>query len=233
MWADGHKLTFTAPCLLAVPPTAVHGFVWLEESTGSVVTLAMRYLQALSHFDGTLMDVFEGPRAVQLDDPDRLAVDGLIVTLMRELAWSAAGHRAAVDAALLAVLVIALRKSLLDARPLPRPGHRAAVVAHFRERIEQRYRRRETVAVHAAALGVSETALRAACAAVAGASPMQMLDQRVLLEARRLLIYSNLSVSEIGYSLGFADPAYFTRFFGRHLGVAPSAYRVGGSPTPS
>ena len=54
-----------------------------------------------------------------------------------------------------------------------------------------------------------------------------MLDERALLEARRLLLYSNLSVTEIAYSVGFDDPAYFSRFFTRHVGQPPRAYRAG------
>ena len=46
-----------------------------------------------------------------------------------------------------------------------------------------------------------------------------------MLEARRALLYSNLSVAEIGYAVGFADPAYFTRFFTRHEGQSPLRYR--------
>ncbi|MET0366097.1 MAG: helix-turn-helix domain-containing protein, partial [Sphingobium sp.] len=46
-----------------------------------------------------------------------------------------------------------------------------------------------------------------------------------LLEARRSLLYSNLSVAEIAFSVGFADPAYFSRFFQRNMGVSPRQYR--------
>ena len=47
-----------------------------------------------------------------------------------------------------------------------------------------------------------------------------------MLEARRALLYSNLSVAEIGYALGFADPGHFSRFFTRHAGQSPRAFRA-------
>ncbi len=53
-----------------------------------------------------------------------------------------------------------------------------------------------------------------------------MLDERALLEARRLLLYSNLSVAEVGYATGFEDPAYFSRFFARHTGRSPRDWRA-------
>jgi AraC family transcriptional activator of pobA len=147
--------------------------------------------------------------------------------MKRELSWSAVGRRAAVDAGALSLMVLALRNIGLESHTAPRPGNHVAIVARLRERIEQRFRLREPVSVHAAALGVSQTALRVACAKVASSSPSRMLDQRAILEARRALLYSNLSVAKIGFSIGFSDAAYFSRFFQRHLGMSPRSYRRG------
>lgn len=47
----------------------------------------------------------------------------------------------------------------------------------------------------------------------------------MLLEARRLLAYSDLEITAIRYVLGFKDPAYFTRFFTRGQGIPPSVFR--------
>ena len=45
-------------------------------------------------------------------------------------------------------------------------------------------------------------------------------------EARRDLVYTSMSISRISFRLGFADPAYFSRFFARRAGVSPSDYRA-------
>ena len=144
----------------------------------------------------------------------------------RELGWSGRGQRAAIEAALLQLMVLALRHGQLAQGTSPGTEKQAALVARLRERIEQRFREREPVSVHARALGTSLTALRQACARVAGSSPAQMLDDRALLEARRLLLYSQLSVTEVAYAVGFEDAAYFSRFFTRHVGQPPRAYRA-------
>lgn len=145
---------------------------------------------------------------------------------MRELGWSVPGHRAAIESALLGLLVLALRVAGPEASAgAPAPGQRAALVARYRARVEGRFRLRERFGTHAAALGVSESRLRAACAQAAATSPAAMLDARTLLEVRRALLYSNLSVAEIGYSLGLADPAYFIRFFTRLAGLSPRGFR--------
>ena len=169
--------------------------------------------------------IFDTVRALALSDVENEAIDTLVRNLMRELAWSAPGHHAAVDATILSLLVVVLRNATLEESPVARPGYYAGIVARLRERIEQRFRQREAVSAYAEALGVSETTLRVACAKIAGMSPTHMLDQRALLEARRSLLYTNLTVAEVGYALGFADPAYFSRFFSRHVALSPTDFR--------
>ena len=58
-----------------------------------------------------------------------------------------------------------------------------------------------------------------------GHSAQHLIHERLLLEARRLLAYSDLDVTTISYSLGFKDPAYFSRFFTRREAMSPSAFR--------
>ena len=228
MLADAEQYRFAAPCLLLVPAGAAHGFEWTTGSGGAVLTLATSHLAGLARQHPSLGGLFRQPEALKLG-PDALnAVRRAVATLTRELGWSAPAHDAAVHGALLSILVEALRSARPHSHPSGgRPGHQAALVARFRARVDERFRLREPVATHAAALGSSETTLRAACARVAATSPAAILDQRAMLEARRALLYSDLSVSEIGYTLGFADPAYFSRFFARHAGCSPTRFRAG------
>ena len=225
MQADGAEAHFTAPCLILVPATCVHGFTWLDETAGWVLTMAARYVHELARFDADLASLFAACTTVPLGPEAHTRVQHHADTIQQELGWSAAGHRSAIDAGVLSLAVIALRHMDAAVQPPARPGTHAALVARLRARIEDRFRLREPIAEHARALGVSETALRTACARVAGASPSRLLDDRAVLEARRTLIYTNLSVAEVGYAVGFSDPAYFSRFFQRRVGVAPGVYR--------
>jgi len=78
---------------------------------------------------------------------------------------------------------------------------------------------------YADALGVPSAALSRALAAVTGRSTKELITDRLMLEAMRLLRFTDLSVGEIAYELGFADPFYFSRAFKRNAGHAPMAYR--------
>lgn len=233
MRAEEASLSFEAPCLIVVPAGLVHGFDWHSDSTGAVLTIATAYLDQLGRCDPALAALFRTAASTALDETESRAFAAGIEGLMRELGWQAPGHRAAVEAGLLSTLVRALRtvETRADVHRLA-PGRQAALVARYRERVEARFRLREPVKGHAAALRTSPTRLRAACAAVARQSPTAMLDQRAMVEAQRALLYSNLSIAEIANALGFEDAAYFSRFFRRHAGASPRAYRTAHAPMP-
>jgi AraC family transcriptional activator of pobA len=226
MQVDGVTCAFIAPALLLIPAGAVHGFTWHDESHGWVITLADAYVTHLAERDRDLATLFHPAQAIALDGEDHAAVERSVSQLLRELGWIGPGQRSAVEAEVLAILVRALRGASAGALTGDAPGRQALVVAHLRERIEARFRLREPVAVHATALGVSETALRLACARVGGLSPSAMLDERAMLEARRLLLYTDMTVNQIAWSVGFEDAAYFSRFFTRHAGQSPRRFRT-------
>ena len=57
-----------------------------------------------------------------------------------------------------------------------------------------------------------------------------MLQLRLLIEAERQLRYTSMSVAQVAFHLGFDDPAYFSRFFTRRMGLTPRAFRTHDGP---
>jgi AraC family transcriptional activator of pobA len=225
---EAAETMFTAPCLLLVPAGVVHGFAWQAETTGSVLTLANSYLRELVDREPDFAGLFELAQSIDLGASTVVA--RAIARLSRELNWSAPGGRAAVEAHLLAVLVEALRLSVrARSRGGAAPGASAALVARFRELVEAHYREALPIETYGVRLGVTVAQLRGACRKVATTSPLQLIQDRLMLEAKRALLYSNMTITEIAFHLGFQDPAYFTRFFSKSAGCSPRHYR---SATP-
>lgn len=227
MQAEGEVTRFEAPCLLLVPSQVVHGFQWHTESSGSVITLANSYRDELIRRDPDAAALFASPAVAPLSKDVARSIAAQTRTLIRELGWIAPGHRTAVDAALALILVQALRGLALHSHDEGQSrGRHAELVARFRALVEDRFRLREPVARYAMQLGVSPTTLRVACASVAGSPPAEILNLRAFLEAKRALCYTNQTVAEVAYSLGFVDPAYFTRSFTKHAGRSPRQFRL-------
>ena len=227
MQAEGSVTAFEAPCLLLIPSQVVHGFHWHTESSGSVITLANRYADELVRRDPDAAALFVSPAVAPLAKDGARLISAQARGLMRELAWIAPGHRTAVDAILALIVVQALRTLAIHLQDGGQSrGRQAELVARFRALVEDRFRLREPVASYAAQLGVSPTTLRTACALVAGTPPAEILNLRAFLEAKRSLCYTNQTIAEIAYGLGFVDPAYFTRSFTKHAGRSPKQFRI-------
>jgi AraC-like DNA-binding protein len=79
-------------------------------------------------------------------------------------------------------------------------------------------------------MGCSVRTLTRASLAVTGRTAKQVVDDRVALEARRLLACTPLSVAEVGRHLGFPEPTNFGRFFHREVGSSPGQFRADSAP---
>ena len=91
--------------------------------------------------------------------------------------------------------------------------------------VEQHFRNKHSVADYAALLYKSPKTLSNMFKKVGSKTPLQFIQERIMLEARRLLNYTDKNVSEIGYELGFADIQAFSRFFKKQQGISPSEFK--------
>jgi AraC family transcriptional activator of pobA len=105
------------------------------------------------------------------------------------------------------------------------PARDVDLVRRYREAVEHCFRSAPGLGALAAELGVTPSRLNRACRAVASRSAMAILHERIMIEAKRGLIYTGMRVSEVARSVGFDDPAYFSRFFAARAGCSPSDFR--------
>lgn len=233
MEAETQRHAFQAPALLVVPAGIVHGFSFAEETEGYVVTLADTLLRDVAREEPSFRSLFANANCASLEaDPVHCQEFAeTLPKLRRELVWSAPASAAAATARLTTLLVAAVRALHQPAEVISAAGNaRAALVARWREKIETQLRSGWSVAQYAKALNVTPARLRAACLEVTGKTPIRVLEERLLLEAKRNLTYTNMTIAQIAYYLGFTDPAYFSRFFSKLAAESPAAFRkrVGG-----
>jgi AraC family transcriptional activator of pobA len=102
----------------------------------------------------------------------------------------------------------------------------ASPVARFQALIDDHYRQVHRVAGYARLLAVTPGHLNDLIKAATGQTASALIEARLLLEAKRLLAHSDAPAAEIAAHLGFPDPSYFGRFFRRHVGRSPGAFRA-------
>jgi len=100
-----------------------------------------------------------------------------------------------------------------------------AMFQQFQIAVEKNFRSLHEVAAFANQLLTTPRQLNEICKKYAGNSAVEYIHKRLALEAKRLLFYSDANINEIGFELGFEDPAHFSRFVRKNTGHAPSEWR--------
>jgi AraC family transcriptional activator of pobA len=229
MTADEQKVDFGPHSVLLVPVHVVHGFKYAEDTDGWVLTIAESYrrklMQQTPEFDTIwnsfrLLNLTESPKSFNL-------INATLLQLDKELDEGAAGAVVLAEAYLATVLVTLLREiGSQQAAKVGSPRGHAAIVEQFKDLIEKRYREGWPLQRFADEMNVSYASLRSACMSAIGEPPIKLVHDRIIVEAKRNLIYSDMTVAQIAYWLGFDDPSYFSRFFTKHAGERPQTFRL-------
>lgn len=220
---------FEAPCALFIAPGAVHGFRYRRDVDGIVVTALAERLRTITHADRRIATFATRNNIVPLsggDDAGRARL--ALLDIERELELPAPGRVALLEAYMATAIICLARAS----GSFEEEDDRDAATHRDDERVERflslvttHMREHRPVAFYADRLGVSQTHLNRLIRRSTGLSAQALIARRMLEAARRDLIFTPSPVQKIAYALGFSDPAYFNRFFRRHTGVTPGAYR--------
>jgi len=95
----------------------------------------------------------------------------------------------------------------------------------FRKLLEKNVNYNVRVADLCEQLNISPKQLSSTLKLYNNSTPKQFIDERILLEIKRLLVYSTLSIKEIAYEIGFEDPTNFTKYFKARMHLLPTDYR--------
>jgi AraC-like DNA-binding protein len=166
-----------------------------------------------------------GPTRWQLAGEDEDAVINEVSQLVVDCQRHQSGERAA---GLLRhqLAVLLLRIALLPGGDRRAATEETATFQRLRHELERFYGHTRRVEEYADRLGCSVRTLTRACLAATGRTAKQVIDDRVALQAMRLLAATDTSVAEVGRSLGFSEPTNFGRFFQREVGRSPGAFRA-------
>ncbi len=215
---EGQRSTLRESAIQVVPPLCVHGFQFSENIDGYVLTLASPLVTQLQAQLGSSPDALAVPASYPAGR-DRVYLHRLFSALQSEYA---ANQRS-----LVSVLLVWLSRQVIHreaAGQLPERGRE--YLSRFSGLVEAQFRQHPSVEQLSHQVGISVAHLNSICREWAGQSALQMIHQRLLLEAKRNLIYTRMSVSRVADELGFADSAYFARFFRRMTGLSPAVRQV-------
>ena len=206
--------------LVNVPTGAVHAFSFVPGTHGWVLTIASEMMdEALESSEG-LRQALARPAVFPAGEWAR--------PVMEDIFEEHAGRgfaRAQILRSLTGVLLGHVARSLADEISLSGGQDTSGLYERFIALVEEHFLDHWPVAAYAEALGISPTHLSRVARAAVGQPASHIVEDRMIREARRNLVYTNLPVSQVAYMLGFNDPAYFSRVFANATGMAPREFR--------
>ncbi|QOZ47368.1 AraC family transcriptional regulator [Bradyrhizobium sp. CCBAU 53340] len=217
---DGRLVPLKPMQIVNVPVGHVHGFRFIPDTQGWVLTIAAEIL------DEALLAA-EGLRSVLARSAVVRGTPQIRATMKQIFAEHAARDfgRAHVLRALSAAM-IGLVARALTGESGDSGSAESNLFRRFEVLLEQHHLERWSVADYAKALAITPTHLNRVTRAATGDTASHLILNRLIREARRNLVYTNLPVSTIAYALGFEDPAYFSRVYAAATGLSPRAFRA-------
>lgn len=216
-----------APCAIVVPSGTVHSFEFQPHTHGYVLTVADTDWAARDDSRPSSAAMPLVPGIIDLTEvPDEVArMTRLLEEIQIEFRNQAPGAAEAIGALIRAIMIKLSRQRALARDANPRDRRRSEAFGRFRALVEAHFAEHRPIGFYAAALHITESRLNRLCRAAAGKPALEIVQDRLLLEAQRKLTHIAAPVSLLAYELGFSDPAYFWRFFKRRAGITPSQFR--------
>lgn len=233
VYLDDQQYIESGPMFFLTPPTVAHSFVTEADSDGHVLTVRQQLVWQLIEADGSLVSsgLQVAPACVALSDlapmyqAEARRVELLFEELSSEITEQRAGRSAALENLTRLIMISLLRLCSNSAKATPARREDLKIFHRFNELIEAHYREHWPLSRYAAGIGVTEPRLNDVCRRIADLPSKRLIQERLMQEAKRLLLFSGSSANEVCYQLGFKDPAYFSRFFQRYASLTPGDYR--------
>ncbi|MBD8239160.1 4-hydroxyphenylacetate catabolism regulatory protein HpaA [Pseudomonas fluorescens] len=233
VYLDDQQYVESGPMFFLTPPTVPHAFVTEADSDGHVLTVRQQLVWQLIDADPSL-----APAGAQLPaacvalaqlGPQHTSeirrLDFLFEALSEEVEAPRPGHSAALDSLTRLIMISLLRLCSHSLKATPARQEDLRIFHRFNELIEAHYQQHWPLSRYAQGIGVTEARLNDVCRRIADLPSKRLILERLMQEAKRLLMFTGSSANEICYQLGFKDPAYFSRFFQRYAQLTPGEYR--------
>lgn len=178
--------------------------------------------------NGLIFNNVHRASGISIDKKDTPVFTSLVNNIISELKNPGNAHRDMIETYLRMFLIHTLR--FLDIHELEsskETHQKNKMVQDFIALVDKHYKTKHSASDYAKELFISPKSLAKKLKALSYPTATEMIQERILLEAKRSLKFTQTSIKEIAFELGFEDPAYFSRLFAKKEGLTPLAYRRG------
>lgn len=221
-YADFERKPIQAPALLILNPDQIH----IHASTTGCKIYSLIFTTDFIHGENKKLYAFLqtifSQYTVRLTDQELSEIDNYIQLIKNEY-----DNKSKADLMIIKMLlnVIIIYCSKIANKSIGPDNTKSELYHRFLLLLRENLAKYHQVTEYARSLNVSTDVLNQVVKDRSSKSPKQMIDEQLLLEAKRALYWSEATVKEIGWTLGFETDSYFNRFFKKHTGITPKKFR--------
>ncbi len=228
---DGNKYDIKPPCVFFMSPGQAHKIEFSQDIEGFIfIFTAEFYLINQSNQNRLIEFPFfftikqDNPPLILSEESDVIFLERLFRKGISEMQK---GNRYSLELARsLLDLILTTSASLYKSEENILKGQGHIVIKKFFQLVEENYLNNLTVSQYADLMALTPNHLTQTVSQLTGKTSSQIIKSKQILEIKRLLVHTNLTVTEISQRLNFPDQSYFAKFFKREVGLSPLKYRV-------
>lgn len=227
---DGNKYEIHPPCIFFMSPGQAHKIEFSQDIHGFIFIFTPEFYlinynnpNRLIEFPFFFTIKQDNPPLSIEKDEDIFFVENLFKRGIDELKKGADNSVDFLRSLLDLILNFCASRYSSDENMISGKGH--MVVKKFFQLVEENYEKNFTVAQYADLMALTPNHLTQTVTRLTGKTSSQIIKTKQVLEIKRLLVHTNLNITEIATRLNFPDQSYFTKFFKRETGVSPLQYR--------
>lgn len=229
---DGNKYEITPPCVFFMSPGQAHKLELSNDIEGFIFIFTSDFYLLNRSNPNSLIE-FPFFYTIHQDNPPLLLGNANDVRFLEMLFQRGIQEISSNDSAnteLLRSLLDLILTTCATLYPINEnslnKGKGQILVKRFFHVLEENYQRNLSLSEYAGMIGITTNHLTQTVKLLTGKTSSQIIRSKQLLEIKRLLLHTNLNVSEIAAQLNFEDQSYFTKFFKRETGLTPLQYRA-------
>lgn len=213
-----------------VSPGQVHQVVLSKKPKGSVITFTKDFLiennipiSFISNIN--LFQTFDNTPPLKLDKATFVRLNNIIEEMGTCFSANLDYEKRAIGALLQLFLIYCNNSSKLDKAQINEENRGICILRDFKGLVEEKFKEWHKVKEYASEIHISPKHLSQTVKNITGKVAKEHIQDRLVLESKRLLLHTTLTIKEIAYKIGFKEPLHFSGFFKKNVGVSPSKFR--------
>jgi len=226
-FVDFQEYDFLGNQLYFIAPGQVHQIIENEQSFGYVIVFSVDFLVEnnipIDFIENLrLFNIFEKNPPLHLNEQELSSLDRYFEEIFQMFHHTEMEYKDEAIGALLKLVLISCNNTC--SLPKREKNDKNSILSNFKVLINQFFKKWHTTTEYANELSISSDHLNRIVKAQTGKTAKEHIQSRIIVEAKRLLYFTDMSTKEIGFELGFSEPANFSSFFKSHVGLSPSKF---------